>query len=57
LEQSLESLRREIFCWTDDIELHPGHGGHTTVGAERAAFERFVASERPSDLCGDVAWR
>jgi glyoxylase-like metal-dependent hydrolase (beta-lactamase superfamily II) len=57
LVQSLESLRREIFVWPDDMDLHPGHGGHTTVGAERAAFERFVASERPSDLCGDVAWR
>jgi glyoxylase-like metal-dependent hydrolase (beta-lactamase superfamily II) len=57
LVQSIESLRREIFCWADDMELHPGHGGYTTVGAERAAFERFVASEPPSDLCGDVAWR
>jgi hydroxyacylglutathione hydrolase len=57
LEQSLESLRREILIWADDVELHPGHGSYTTVGAERAAFERFVASERPADLCGDVAWR
>jgi glyoxylase-like metal-dependent hydrolase (beta-lactamase superfamily II) len=57
LEQSLESLRREVFVWADDVELHPGHGGCTTVGAERVAFERFVTSERPSDLCGDVAWR
>ena len=57
LLQSLESLHRQIFAWSDDVELHPGHGGHTTVGAERAAFERFVASEHPADLCGDVAWR
>jgi glyoxylase-like metal-dependent hydrolase (beta-lactamase superfamily II) len=57
LEQSLGSLRRKIFVWPDEIELHPGHGGTTTVGAERAAFESFVASERPSDLYGDVAWR
>lgn len=57
LLQSLESLHRQIFAWPDDVELHPGHGGHTTVGAERAAFERFVASEHPADLCGDVAWR
>jgi glyoxylase-like metal-dependent hydrolase (beta-lactamase superfamily II) len=57
LLQSLESLHRQIFTWPDDVELHPGHGGHTTVGAERAAFERFVASEHPADLCGDVAWR
>ena len=57
LEQSLGSLRRKIFVWADEIELHPGHGGATTVGAERAAFESFMASERPPDLFGDVAWR
>lgn len=57
LAQSLESLQREIFCWPDDAELYPGHGSHTTVGAEREAFEQFVASERPPKLCGDVAWR
>jgi hypothetical protein len=27
------------------------------VGAERAAFERFVGSDHAPDLCGDVAWR
>jgi glyoxylase-like metal-dependent hydrolase (beta-lactamase superfamily II) len=35
LEQSLGSLHRTIFVWADEIELHPGHGGTTTVGAER----------------------
>jgi hydroxyacylglutathione hydrolase len=54
---SLESLRRTIFTWIDDTELYPGHGGHTTVGAERAAFERFAMTDRPADLCGDVTWR
>jgi glyoxylase-like metal-dependent hydrolase (beta-lactamase superfamily II) len=57
LAQSLESLERTVFTWPDDTELFPGHGGPTTVGAERAAFVRFVATELPSDLCGDVTWR
>jgi glyoxylase-like metal-dependent hydrolase (beta-lactamase superfamily II) len=57
LAQSLESLQRVVFHWPDDTELYPGHGDHTTVGVEREAFERFVVSERPLELCGDVAWR
>lgn len=57
LVQSLYSLGRTVFTWPDDTELYPGHGSSTTVGAERQAFERFVASDRPADLSGDVAWR
>lgn len=57
LTQSLESLGQTIFTWSDRIELYPGHGGHTTVGSERAAFEHFLRSERAPDLCGDVMWR
>jgi len=56
LAQSLYSLDRTVFTWPDATELYPGHGGHTTVGAERAAFHRFVEAGPPADLCGDVAW-
>jgi glyoxylase-like metal-dependent hydrolase (beta-lactamase superfamily II) len=56
LDLSLASLARTVFHWPDGTELHPGHGGSTTVGAERAAFERFTSSDIPPDLCGDVAW-
>jgi glyoxylase-like metal-dependent hydrolase (beta-lactamase superfamily II) len=56
LVQSLESLRNTVFTWPDTTELYPGHGGPTTVGAERGAFERFLAADRSADLCGDVAW-
>ena len=56
LAQSLESLARTVFTWPDGTELHPGHGSHTTVGAERASFEAFVAADRAPDLCGDVTW-
>ena len=54
---SLKSLSRTVFTWGDETELCPGHGDSTTVGAERSAFERFLAEARPSDLCGDVTWR
>jgi hydroxyacylglutathione hydrolase len=56
LETSLASLAKTIFTWADETTLYPGHGGSTTVGEERAAFEAFYASSRPSDLCGDVTW-
>lgn len=56
LAQSLDSLARTVFSWPDDTELYPGHGAHTTVGAERAAFHRFLGAERPPELHGDVSW-
>lgn len=57
LARSLVSLGQTVFTWPDETELYPGHGAHTTVGAERAAFEAFLAADHPPDLCGDVAWR
>ncbi len=57
LSLSLDSLARTVFTWPDETILHPGHGGETAVGAERAAFEAFVQAPRPADLCGDVLWR
>lgn len=57
LSRSLYSLGRTVFTWPDDTVLYPGHGPPTTVGAERQAFERFVTSDRPPDLFGDVTWR
>jgi glyoxylase-like metal-dependent hydrolase (beta-lactamase superfamily II) len=57
LALSLVSLGQTVFTWPDDIELYPGHGPGTTVGAERDAFERFLQADHPPDLCGDVSWR
>jgi hydroxyacylglutathione hydrolase len=57
LAQSLESLARHVFSWPDNTGLFPGHGTATTVGAEREAFMAFLATDRPADLHGDVAWR
>lgn len=57
LAQSLISLGRTVFTWADETKLYPGHGEHTTVGAEQAAFERFLVTDHPPELCGDVTWR
>jgi glyoxylase-like metal-dependent hydrolase (beta-lactamase superfamily II) len=36
-EQMIESLRRVIVPAPDDLTVLPGHGAHTTIGAERAS--------------------
>lgn len=56
LQTLLLSLQRTVFTWPDDTLLYPGHGEPTTVGAERPAFQEFLARPRPPDLCGDVTW-
>jgi len=56
LRQSLDSLARTVFTWPDETELYPGHGTQTLVGAERAAFRRFLETGMSADLCGDVSW-
>jgi hydroxyacylglutathione hydrolase len=56
LSLSVRSLGATVFTWPDATELYPGHGPHTTVGAERGAFERFLADPHPPELCGDVTW-
>lgn len=57
LAQSLVSLGQTVFTWPAETKLYPGHGGCTTVGSERDAFERFLAADHSPDLCGDVSWR
>jgi len=57
LQTALLSLQRTVFTWPDETSLYPGHGDSTTVGAERSAFQEFLARPRPSELCGDVTWQ
>jgi glyoxylase-like metal-dependent hydrolase (beta-lactamase superfamily II) len=52
----MRTLQQRIFSLPDATELYPGHGLGTTVGRERAAFQRFVAQGWPEGTCGDVAW-
>lgn len=56
LGQIIRSLQYKIFTLPDETCIHPGHGASTTVGAERSAFEAFLARPRPASLCGDVVW-
>lgn len=56
LSRLLEALNRNVFIWPDATQLHPGHGKPTTVGDERGPFLRFLESDRPDSLCGDVTW-
>jgi glyoxylase-like metal-dependent hydrolase (beta-lactamase superfamily II) len=56
LQTLLISLQRTVFTWPDDTLVYSGHGDHTTVGAERQAFQEFLARPRPPDMCGDVTW-
>jgi glyoxylase-like metal-dependent hydrolase (beta-lactamase superfamily II) len=57
LQELLRALESTVFTWSDEVTLYPGHGEATTVGAERAAFERLRSQDLPQDLFGDVAWR
>lgn len=48
--------QRTVFTWPDDTLLYPGHGDPTTVGAERPAFQKFLACPRSQEMCRDVTW-
>lgn len=38
-----ESIRSKLLALPDSLRVLPGHGGDTTVGAERSLWERFAA--------------
>jgi glyoxylase-like metal-dependent hydrolase (beta-lactamase superfamily II) len=46
-----ESIRTKLLPLPDDVRLLPGHGAETTVGAERAGWERFLG-DGPFDRKG-----
>lgn len=56
LQLLLLSLQRTVFTWPDETVIYSGHGDPTTVGAERSAFQEFLARPRAPDLSGDVTW-
>ncbi|MCL5973011.1 MAG: MBL fold metallo-hydrolase, partial [Actinobacteria bacterium] len=37
MERLLESMKEKILPLADDLRVFPGHGGTTTIGAERAS--------------------
>jgi hydroxyacylglutathione hydrolase len=40
--QIVESLRTRLFTLPDDVQVHPGHGRSTTIGAERPQFPGWI---------------
>jgi glyoxylase-like metal-dependent hydrolase (beta-lactamase superfamily II) len=53
---TMQTMQQIVFAWPDETEFYPGHGPSGTIGAERPAFEAFVARGWPADLHGDVTW-
>ena len=41
-----ESIKSKLLALPDDLRVLPGHGGDTTVGAERALWESFTKGRR-----------
>ena len=40
--QIIESLRTRLFTLPDHVQVHPGHGRSTTIGAERPQLPAWV---------------
>lgn len=53
---TMRTLQEIVFAWPDETEFYPGHGPSGVIGAERPAFEAFVARGWPPNLYGDVTW-
>jgi glyoxylase-like metal-dependent hydrolase (beta-lactamase superfamily II) len=53
---TMHTMQEIVFTWPDETEFFPGHGPSGTIGAERPAFEAFVARGWSSKLRGDVTW-
>lgn len=53
---TMETMEKVVFKWSDETEFFPGHGPSGTIGIERPAFEAFLTRGWPEDLHGDVTW-
>jgi glyoxylase-like metal-dependent hydrolase (beta-lactamase superfamily II) len=53
---TMRTMQEIVFKWPDETRFYPGHGPSGTIGAERPAFESFVARGWSSKLYGDVTW-
>jgi glyoxylase-like metal-dependent hydrolase (beta-lactamase superfamily II) len=56
LRQEIESIASKLYVLPDDIVVHPGHGGDTTIGESRREYAIFASRSHPEDLAGDVTW-
>lgn len=53
---TMHTMQHIVFSWSDETVFFPGHGAEGTIGAERAAFENFIARGWSDNLFGDVTW-
>jgi glyoxylase-like metal-dependent hydrolase (beta-lactamase superfamily II) len=53
---TMRTMQDIVFRWPDETAFYPGHGENSTIGAERARFEAFVAGGWAKGTQGDVAW-
>ncbi len=40
-----DSIRTKLLALPDELRLYPGHGGDTSVEAERRSWERFLEGD------------
>ena len=53
--QTLQTLRRVVLAWDDDVVCYPGHGPSFRLGDLRPRVEKFVAQDH-GDFFGDATW-
>lgn len=53
---TLETLRKVVLGWNDDLICYPGHGSSFRLGDRRAQIEAFVNADHPADFSGDAEW-
>jgi glyoxylase-like metal-dependent hydrolase (beta-lactamase superfamily II) len=53
---TMHTMQHIVFSWADETLFFPGHGPKGTIGAERPAFEAFLARGWSDKLFGDVTW-
>jgi glyoxylase-like metal-dependent hydrolase (beta-lactamase superfamily II) len=52
---TLQTLRKVVLAWPDEMLCYPGHGPAFHLGDIRPAVERFIAADH-GDFYGDATW-
>jgi hydroxyacylglutathione hydrolase len=52
----IEAIVGKLYKLPDDVQVWPGHGDGTTIGASRKEHAVFASKQHADDLCGDVTW-
>lgn len=53
---TMKTMQEIVFTWPDETQFFPGHGPCGILGAERPAYEAFVARGWGTKTQGDVTW-